>query len=203
MLSNAYERKLARQGFKLIAGVDEVGRGPLAGPIVAAAVILPLKFSLPGLNDSKKLTAQQRERLYGQIKETALCIGIALIGHKMIDRINIGQANLLVLKLAVKKLKIAPEYLMVDGGRNRIADPVAQIGISGGDRKCASIAAASIIAKVTRDRLMIKYHVKYPRYGFDRHMGYGTKEHMKKLMKHGPCPIHRRSFEPVTLALIR
>ncbi|OGB89250.1 ribonuclease HII [candidate division WOR-1 bacterium RIFCSPHIGHO2_01_FULL_53_15] len=197
MLGNAYERKLARQGFKLIAGVDEVGRGPLAGPIVAAAVILPLKFSLPGLNDSKKLTAKARERLYGEIKRIALAIGLAMVNHRMIDRINIGRANLLVLKQAVKKLKIAPEYLMVDGGRNRIDDSIAQIGISGGDRKCASIAAASIIAKVTRDRLMIKYHAKYPLYGFNKHMGYGTKEHLKKLKAHGPCPIHRRSFAPL------
>ena len=197
MLGNAYERKLARQGFKLIAGVDEVGRGPLAGPIVAAAVILPLKFSLPGLNDSKKLTAKARERLYGEIKRIALAIGLAMVDHRMIDRINIGRANLLVLKQAVKKLKIAPEYLMVDGGRNRIDDSIAQIGISGGDRKCASIAAASIIAKVTRDRLMIKYHAKYPLYGFNKHMGYGTKEHLKKLKAHGPCPIHRRSFAPL------
>src|SRR3989338_158206 len=197
MLGNAYERKLARQGFKLIAGVDEVGRGPLAGPIVAAAVILPLKFSLPGLNDSKKLTAKARERLYGEIKRIALAIGLAMVDHRMIDRINIGRANLLVLKQAVKKLKIAPEYLMVDGGRNRIDDSIAQIGISVGDRKGASIAAASIIAKVSRDRLMIKYHAKNPLYGFNKHMGYGTKEHLKKLKAHGPCPIHRRSFAPL------
>lgn len=198
MLSSAYERKLIRQGFKFIAGVDEVGRGPLAGPIVAAAVILPYKFSLPGLNDSKKLTAKTRERLFREIKAIAVGIGIASVSHRLIDKINIGRANLLVMKLAVEKLGIEPEYLLLDGGRNRVALNIAQIGISGGDRKCASIAAASIIAKVTRDRLMMKYHDKFPRYGFARHKGYGTAEHLRSLEKYGPCAIHRRSFFPVS-----
>jgi ribonuclease HII len=198
MLSSAYERKLIRQGFKLIAGVDEVGRGPLAGPIVAAAVILPHKFSLPGLNDSKKLTAKTRERLFAEIKRVAVSIGLASVSHKLIDKINIGQANLLVMKLAVEKLRIAPEYLLLDGGRNRVALRIAQIGISGGDRKCASIAAASIIAKVTRDALMMGYHKKFPKYGFARHKGYGTAEHLRALLKYGPCVLHRRSFAPIS-----
>lgn len=198
MLSSAYERKLIRQGFKLIAGVDEVGRGPLAGPIMAAAVILPHKYSLPGLNDSKKLTAKTRERLFREIKKVAVGIGIASVGHRQIDKINIGRANLLVMKLAVEKLSIVPEYLLLDGGRNRVDLLIAQRGISGGDRKCASIAAASIIAKVTRDRLMLKYHDKYPDYGFARHKGYGTAEHLRSLEKFGPCAIHRRSFFPVS-----
>jgi len=198
MLSAAYERKLISQGFKLIAGVDEVGRGPLAGPIVAAAVILPHKFSLPGLNDSKKLTAKARERLFKEIHKVAIGIGIASVGHKMIDKINIGQANLLVMKLAVEKLLVLPEYLLLDGGRSRVALRIAQIGISGGDRKCASIAAASIIAKVIRDAMMMEYHEKYPRYGFARHKGYGTAEHLKRLEQYGPCAIHRRSFAPVS-----
>jgi ribonuclease HII len=198
MLSAAYERKLISQGLRLIAGVDEVGRGPLAGPIVAAAVILPHKFSLPGLDDSKKLTARARERLFKEIKKIAISVGTASVGHKMIDKINIGRANLLVMKLAVEKLLVAPEYLLLDGGRNRVDLPIAQIGISGGDRKCASIAAASIIAKVTRDGLMMRCDRKYPRYGFARHKGYGTAEHLRQLEKYGPCPIHRRSFAPVS-----
>jgi ribonuclease HII len=201
MLSAAYERQLIKQGFRLIAGVDEVGRGPLAGPIVAAAVILPHKFSLPGLNDSKRLTAGAREKLFKEIKKIAIGIGIAAVGHKMIDRLNIGRANLLVMRLAVEKLPVVPEYLLLDGGRNRVALRIAQKGISGGDRKCAAIAAASIIAKVTRDGLMRQYHNKYPRYGFARHKGYGTKEHLRALEQHGPCPIHRRSFAPVSACL--
>jgi ribonuclease HII len=201
MLSAGYEQRLIKQGFKLIAGVDEVGRGPLAGPIVAAAVILPHKFSLPGLNDSKQLTAQARERLFIEIKKRAISVGVASVGHKMIDKINIGQANWLVMKLAVEKLLVCPEYLLLDGGRSRVELLIAQIGINGGDRKCASIAAASIVAKVIRDALMMKYHEKYPRYGFARHKGYGTAEHLKQLAKHGPCPIHRRSFAPVGACL--
>ncbi|MDD5593403.1 MAG: ribonuclease HII [Candidatus Margulisbacteria bacterium] len=198
MLSNLYERKLARQGFRLIAGVDEVGRGPLAGPIVAAAVILPKNFSLPGLNDSKKLTPKSRERLFVEIKRAALGVGIAAVSHRLIDRLGIGRANFLVMKMAVEKLTIEPEYLLLDGGRSRLALPIAQIGITGGDGKCASIAAASIMAKVTRDRLMIKYHEKFPLYGFAQHKGYGTKDHLKKLARYGPCNIHRRSFFPVS-----
>ena len=197
MPTSVYERKLIDQGFKLIAGVDEVGRGPLAGPIVAAAVILPHKFSLPGLDDSKKLTAKTRERLFAKIKKTAVSIGIASVSHQLIDKIKIGQANWLVMKLAVARLGVAPEYLLLDGGRSRVDLRIAQAGITGGDRKCASIAAASIIAKVTRDRLMVKYHDQYPRYGFARHKGYGTAEHLRQLAKYGPCPIHRRSFAPV------
>jgi ribonuclease HII len=197
MVSSLYERRLIRQGFNLIAGVDEVGRGPLAGPIVAAAVILPHKFSLPGLNDSKKLTAKARERLFNEIKRTAVAVGVSRVDHKTIDRINIGRANLLVMKLAVEALGIGPEYLLIDGGRHRVALKIAQVGISGGDRKCASIAAASIIAKVTRDALMTAYHKKYPRYGFARNMGYGTADHLAALKKYGPCAIHRRSFAPL------
>ena len=201
MPSSAYEHRLIKQGFRLIAGVDEVGRGPLAGPIVAAAVILPHKFSLPGLDDSKQLTAKTRERLFKEISDIAISVGIASVSHKIIDKINIGRANLLVMKLAVEELQVPPEYLLLDGGRNRVALRLAQIGISGGDRRCASIAAASIIAKVTRDRLMAKYDEKYPRYGFARHKGYGTAQHLRQLEKYGPCAIHRRSFAPVSAFL--
>ncbi len=197
MLSAVYERRLIRQGFRLIAGVDEVGRGPLAGPLVAAAVILPHSFSLPGLNDSKKLTAKSRERLFKEIKRIAVGIGVGRVDHKTIDRINIWQANLLAMKLAVEALGLEPEYLLIDGGRHRVALKIAQVGISGGDRKCASIAAASIIAKGTRDALMQDYHRKDPRYGFAQNMGYGTAGHLAALEKYGPCAIHRRSFAPL------
>ncbi len=196
-LSSVYERKLIRQGIQLIAGLDEVGCGPLAGPLVAAAVILPHKFSLPGLNDSKQLTVKARERLCREIKKIAVSCGVAAVDHRTIDRINIRQANLLAMKRAVEALAVTPQYLLVDGGRHRVALKIAQVGISGGDRKCASIAAASIIAKVTRDALMVEYHLKYPRYGFARNMGYGTAEHLAALERYGPCPIHRRSFAPL------
>ena len=181
----------------LIAGVDEAGRGPLAGPIVAAAVILPEKFYLPGLNDSKLLSPQKRETLFVAIKKQALAIGVGKVGQREIDRINIGRANILVMEKAVAALKFKPDYLLIDGRIKLKNIAIAQESIVRGDQKYACIAAASIIAKVTRDRMMLLYHQKYPEYGFDRHKGYGTKEHFRLLKKHGPCEIHRRSFAPV------
>lgn len=192
-----FERKLWRQGLILIAGVDEAGRGPLAGPVVAAAVIFPPRTNIKGLNDSKKLSTRQRERLFIQIQKKALGIGIARVGPKIIDRINILRATLLAMKLAVKALPIQPDYLLIDGVRMKIDLPIEQESIIGGDGKSASIAAASIVAKVTRDRIMLKYHQKHPQYGFAAHKGYGTKLHMRKLQEHGPSSIHRRSFAPV------
>jgi len=197
-LSLRIEKKLAREGYKLIAGVDEVGRGPLAGPIVAAAVIFPPGINIPGLNDSKKLSRKQREALYPLIREKAIGCGIAAINNRVIDRINIGRANRLAMKRAVLKMAVRPDYLLIDGPMIRIDLPIEQEGITGGDHKCASIAAASIIAKVTRDRIMVKYHRKYPDYGFDEHKGYGTKKHLQRLMKYGPTSLHRRSFYPVS-----
>ncbi|MFA5840476.1 MAG: ribonuclease HII [Candidatus Margulisiibacteriota bacterium] len=197
-LSFNLEKSLWKNGFECIAGVDEVGRGPLAGPIVAAAVIFSPKTKINGLNDSKKITSNMREKLYFEIKEKALAVGIALLDHKMIDKLNIGKANRLVLKMAVEALSVFPQYLLIDGKRTKIDLPTPQLSIIKGDGKSASIAAASIIAKVTRDRMMEEFHQKYPAYGFDRHKGYGTKEHFKMLQKHGPCPIHRRSFYPVS-----
>jgi ribonuclease HII len=196
----SYERELNRQGFKFIAGIDEVGRGPLAGPIVAAAVILPPVIDLPGLTDSKLLSPKQREILFLKIKHQAIAVGLGKVSHRTIDQINIWQANLLAMKLAVEGLKCTPDFLLMDGGRYRLALATPQRGITGGDRKCASIAAASIIAKVTRDRLMLAYDEKYPAYGFAQHKGYGTKKHFQKLVEYGPCPIHRRSFFPMKTA---
>jgi len=194
MLSYFYEKALFRKGYKLVAGVDEVGRGPLAGPIFAAAVILPLGCFIEGLNDSKKLSPQKRERLFHEIKEVAIDIGVASIGHSMIDRIGIGPANLLVMKRAVERLRIIPDFVLLDGKRYRIDSAVPQRAIISGDAKCPSIAAASIVAKVTRDRLMISYHRRFPLYGFAQHKGYGTRRHFQMLEKYGLCAIHRRSF---------
>lgn len=191
------EKTFYLRGYKLIAGVDEAGRGPLAGPIVAAAVILPFGAQIDGLNDSKLLSEKQREALYKTIKKLALAIEVAQVSHKIIDQINIGKANRLALAQAVAALQTKPHFVLVDGRRMNLDLPIPQLSIIGGDRKSVSIAAASVIAKVSRDRLMLKWHEKYPEYGFDQHKGYGTREHFKKLKKHGPCPIHRRSFSPV------
>jgi ribonuclease HII len=192
-----YERRLKAKGYRLVAGVDEVGRGPLAGPIVAAAVILPLDVHIGGLNDSKKLTQKRREELYREIRRKAIAIGVSRIGQKRIDKINIGRANFLVMKKAVANLRILPDYLLIDGVRNRLDLPILQEGICRGDAKCASIAAASIIAKVTRDRIMLRCHHQYPEYRFDLHKGYGTRLHLQKLKEIGPIVLHRRSFSPV------
>ena len=194
----SYERRLWRKGFKYIAGVDEVGRGPLAGPVLAAAVVFPPRVRIKDLADSKKITSKKREELFHEIKSKAIGIGIGRVSHKLIDKLNIGRANLLAMKKAVEKLSISPDYLLIDGGRHKIDLPIKQRGITGGDRKCASIAAASIIAKVARDRIMLRYHQRYPEYRFDRHKGYGTKEHMRKIFRFGPSPLLRRSFYPVS-----
>ncbi|MEE8637732.1 MAG: ribonuclease HII [Candidatus Margulisiibacteriota bacterium] len=194
----SYERRLWKKGYKCVVGVDEVGRGPLAGPVVAAAVVFPSNVKIKGLDDSKKLTPKKREELFYEIKKKALGIGVGRVNHKLIDKLNIGRANLLAMKKAVENLPFFPDYLLIDGGRHKIDLPIKQRGISGGDGKCASIAAASIVAKVIRDRIMLRYHQKYPRYKFDRHKGYGTREHMRKISKFGPCLIHRRSFYPIS-----
>jgi ribonuclease HII len=196
-LNLTFERKLWREGFKFVAGVDEVGRGPLAGPLVAAAVIFPQDVKIVGINDSKKLSEKIREEKYKEIITKALAVGIGRVNPKVIDKINVWQANLLAMKNAVKKLKINPDYLLIDGKRYKIKLDIAQASITKGDAKCFSIAAASIVAKVTRDRIMLGYHKKYPEYQFDQHKGYGTKRHFKILRERGACLIHRRSFFPV------
>lgn len=195
-----FEKKLQSSKFRHIAGIDEAGRGPLAGPVVAAAVILPADFDTSGLKDSKQLKAIGRELLYKKIVQEALAYSITKVSHKVVDKLNILRATKLAMKRAVKSLKIKPDFLFIDG-MNFNYPGVPQQAIIKGDSKVASIAAASILAKVTRDRKMLAYAKKYPAYGFADHFGYGTKKHLVALKKHGPCPIHRLSFEPVNLAL--
>ncbi len=191
-----HEEDARRQGFSVIAGLDEAGRGPLAGPVVAAAVLLPPDIDLPGVRDSKQLNARQRETLCATIFSTARAIGIGSIEAAKIDRINILQATFQAMLLAVQGLPLSPDLLLIDGPY-RLPLPIAQAGIPGGDRKSVSIAAASIVAKVHRDRIMQAYHVLYPGYGFDRHKGYGTATHLEAIQRLGPCPLHRRSFRGV------
>ena len=188
-----YEREAFAGGVKLVCGVDEAGRGPLAGPVCAAAVILPPEVSIPGLNDSKKLTDKKRRELYDIITEQAVSFGVAFASEQEIDEINILQATFLAMQRAMEKLDPAPELALIDGNRAKdFGLPVRTI--VGGDGLSASIAAASILAKVTRDRLMEEYDGQYPQYGFAVHKGYGTKRHYAALREFGPCPIHRQSF---------
>ena len=181
-------------GLEIVCGVDEAGRGPLAGPVCAAAVILPPHLELPGLNDSKKLTDKKRRELYDLITEQATAYAIALVDEKTIDEINILQATFRAMEQAVRDLRVRPQLALVDGNREPSPDDVAVRCVVGGDGKSASIAAASILAKVTRDRLMEELDGTYPEYGFAVHKGYGTKRHYAALREFGPCPIHRQSF---------
>ncbi|RTZ93215.1 MAG: ribonuclease HII [Deltaproteobacteria bacterium] len=183
-------------GTRYIAGVDEAGRGPLAGPVVAAAVILPLDGNFPGIDDSKRLTAIKRERLFGEIHAHALGVGVGIVSHEEIDALNIRRATLLAMKKAVQALPVTPDFCLVDG-RDEIPLAVPQSPLVKGDQKSLSVAAASIIAKVTRDRIMLAYHEQFPDYGFDRNMGYGTRQHRDALKRVGPSPIHRKSFRGV------
>ncbi len=180
----------------LVAGVDEAGRGPLAGPVVAAAVILDDRHPIAGLADSKKLTALQRDRLFDQIRARALCCSIALASVEEIDSLNILQATLLAMRRAVQGLRLKPGLVLVDGNQLPRLDVRAE-AIVKGDSKIAEISAASILAKVHRDRLCIEYDAQYPGYGFARHKGYGTAVHLSALREFGPCPEHRRTFAPV------
>ncbi len=188
-----FEHPIWQQGIRYIAGVDEAGRGPLAGPVVAAAVIFEPYFYIEGVRDSKKLTAKKREELYERIVENAITYGVGIVFQEEIDRINIRNASFQAIRKAIGSLKPQPQYLLIDG--EELPDKFyPQEAIIGGDDKSFTIAAASIIAKVTRDRMMIEYDKKYPQYGFARHKGYGTAEHRENILKYGPCPIHRRSF---------
>ena len=188
-----YEDACFGRGFGCVCGIDEAGRGPLAGPVCAAAVVLPKHLEIEGLNDSKKLSDKRRRALYDVICEQAVCWSVAFADEKEIDEINILQATFLAMRRALDGLSVRPDIALVDGNR----DPglgVETETIVGGDGKSASIAAASILAKVTRDRLMEQYAEQYPAYGFEIHKGYGTKRHYAAIAEHGPCPIHRMTF---------
>lgn len=195
----ALESKLWNLGFTMLAGVDEAGRGPLAGPVVAACVVLPQDLFLPGVNDSKKLAPKKREALFDQILENAHEVGIGIVGQKTIDRMNILNASLKAMWKAVNKLKNQPHFILVDGNQKIPNLSVPQMPVVKGDSQSLSIAAASIVAKVTRDRIMLEYHRRYPEFCFADHKGYATKVHREALKAFGPCQIHRRSFKLVQL----
>jgi len=189
-----YERGLRDQGFRLIAGVDEAGRGALAGPLVAAAVILPAEFDLEGINDSKVLTALQRDAAFARIVRYAVARSVCRCTPTRIDRRGLHKTNVWLLRRCITTLPVAPDYVLTDGF------PVKRLGIPNlsikkGDAVTASVAAASIVAKVTRDRMMDRYHRRFPAYGFDHNRGYGTDEHREAIRRHGPSPIHRYSFK--------
>ena len=191
-----YEKKYWQSGKKYLAGIDEAGRGPLAGPVAAAAVILPRNVDLPEVTDSKKISEKKRERLFDEIYKTALSIGVGVIHEEIIDKNNILQATYMAMRMAVGNLIVTPEILLVDGNKADIKH-YQQESIINGDQKSLSIAAASIIAKVTRDRIMRQYDIVFPDYGFAKHKGYGTKQHIEAIQKSKATPIHRKSFNPV------
>lgn len=187
------EREFFAQGIQLICGVDEAGRGPLAGPVCAAAVILPAELEIPGLDDSKKLSDKRRRELFPIIKEKAVCYGIGLADHNEVDQINILQATYLAMERAISQLGVKPELALIDGNRTKdFGIPVKTV--IHGDSLSANIAAASILAKVTRDDIMLQYAQEYPAYSFDIHKGYGTKAHYEAIASNGICPIHRKTF---------
>ena len=190
-----YERLAYKEGASFIAGVDEVGRGPLAGPVVAAAVILPKNIEDLGFDDSKKLSAFKREEIYRLIQEKAIAIGIGIVDADIIDKVNIYQASRLAMQQAVSELKIQPDYLLIDAMKIDVNTP--QIGIIKGDAKSISIAAASIVAKQVRDQMMQEFDELYPGYDFSNNAGYGTPKHLEGLKTKGICPIHRKTFAPI------
>ncbi|MGY3749449.1 ribonuclease HII [Vagococcus acidifermentans] len=191
----SFERELKERGYQCVAGIDEVGRGPLAGPVVAAAVVLPDDFTLYEVNDSKQLSAAKREALYDVILEQAACVGIGVMTERIIDEVNIYEATKLAMIDAVNQLSCRPDFLLLDAMTLNL--PIHQQSLIKGDAKSASIACASIVAKVTRDRMMAEFDKQYPGYGFAKNAGYGTKEHLAGLAAQGVTPIHRRSFAPV------
>ena len=199
MVDYSWEQKAKEQGYSLVCGIDEAGRGPLAGPVYAAAVILPGGLELPGLNDSKKLTEKKREELFSLICEKAVAYGIGCASEQEIDEINILQATYLAMRRAVEELPVPADYALVDGNR---MPPLAIPGetIVKGDASSASIAAASILAKVSRDRVMKMMDEVYPQYQFAKHKGYGTKLHVEMIREYGPSPIHRKTFLKKILA---
>lgn len=203
MLDIFVEQNIFKQGYNYIGAIDEAGRGPLAGPVVACCLIVSPKLNLSDnkklwrINDSKKISAKVREKLYKIIFSEFEYIGIGTSDHNSVDRNNISQAAFLAMKKAIGALRIKPDFLILDGKFPIPNISIGQQAIIDGDAKVFSIAAASIIAKVTRDRIMMEMHEKYPQYGFDKHKGYGTKLHLEMLNKYGPCPIHRKTFARV------
>ena len=191
----SYEKELYKQGLTLVAGVDEVGRGPLAGPVVAAAVILQKNCKIRGLNDSKKIPKKKHLEIYQAVQDQALAIGIGIMDNQVIDQVNIYEATKLAMKEAISQLSLQPEHLLIDAMKLEL--PISQTSIIKGDANSLSIAAASIVAKVTRDELMKEYDQQYPGYDFTTNAGYGTAKHLEGLEKLGVTPIHRTSFEPV------
>ena len=190
------EQEARQAGYRTIAGIDEAGRGPLAGPVVAAAVCLPAEHDIRGLQDSKRLTERQREAVYRLILREALAYGVGVVSHRLIDRHNILWATKEAMLRSVRQLPSVPDLLLIDGPIT-LSAAIDQRPIVRGDASCASIAAASVIAKVTRDRMMVAYGNRYPAYGFARHKGYPTRAHYARLRAHGPCAIHRLSFRGV------
>ncbi len=191
-----YEKELYKQGIKLIAGIDEVGRGPLCGPVVACACILPENYKLEGLNDSKKVSEKKREKLYDILIQDAICYGIGQVGPKRIDEINILEATKEAMQMALDNLQIKPEHVLIDAVKLNLNIP--STSIIKGDAKSASIAAASIIAKVTRDRMMIELDKKYPEYGYAKHKGYPTSAHIAAVKKYGIKDFYRFTFSPIS-----
>lgn len=195
---DSFERSARSRGYRVIAGVDEAGRGPLAGPVVAAAVVLREEFRLDGVRDSKQLSEKKRRRFYDIILNGALSCGLGVVEPSVIDRINVLQATRLAMKEAVLQLSPAADYLLIDGTRaQRLQLPVTQETIVRGDALSISVACASIVAKVSRDRIMEIYHHQFPQYNFIANKGYGTRDHLEAIRCHGPCKIHRRSFKGV------
>jgi ribonuclease HII len=195
------ENAARRAGALRIAGLDEVGRGPMFGPVVAAAVIFPERCRLPGLNDSKQLTEKQRDDCEAMIRDCAVAWAIAAADVETIDRINIRRASLLAMRLAVEQLNVTPDYLLIDG-RDTIEWPCVQQAVVGGDARSVSIAAASVLAKVHRDRLLVELDSVYPGYGLARHKGYCSAEHLEALRRLGPTPLHRKSYQPVAQRML-
>jgi len=195
-----FERRARGAGYACIAGLDEAGRGPLAGAVVAAAVVLPEGLLIPGLTDSKQVPERSRDRLFDVIRSQAVCFGIGIADERTIEEVNILQATIIAMELALGQLSPRPDYLLLDAiTLPRV--PLPQNPLIKGDCRSHSIAAASILAKVTRDRMMLALHAKYPEYNFQKHKGYGTKEHLMLISKHGPCEAHRRTFNPVARML--
>jgi len=197
-----HENALRKRGLRWIAGIDEAGRGPLAGPVVAAAVILPERFRHALIDDSKKLTACQREEIYATLTARPdVCWAVSVVGHEEIDRVNILRASHEAMRRAVQALARPPQHALIDGLPVR-PFPIPHTALVRGDGQCKSIAAASILAKVTRDRIMVRLDAEYPDYAFARHKGYCTELHLERLKAHGPCPIHRKTFLPVAEQLL-